>query len=51
MKIKALLKDTYREILRSRERFVSIFLITFLSVGFFVGVKATAPSMRATAEN
>ncbi len=51
MKIRALTKDTYREILRSRERFISIFLITFLSVGFFVGVKATAPSMRATAEN
>lgn len=51
MKIKAQIKDTYREILRSRERFISIFLITFLSVGFFVGVKATAPSMRATAEN
>lgn len=51
MKNKALIKDTYREILRSRERFISIFLITFLSVGFFVGVKATAPSMRATAEN
>lgn len=51
MKIRALVKDTYREILRSRERFISIFLITFLSVGFFVGVKATAPSMRATAEN
>jgi putative ABC transport system permease protein len=51
MKVKALVKDTYREILRSRERFVSILLITFLSVGFFVGVKATAPSMRATAEN
>jgi len=51
MKIRTLVKDTYREILRSRERFISIFLITFLSVGFFVGVKATAPSMRATAEN
>lgn len=51
MKISALVKDTYREILRSRERFISILLITFLSVGFFVGVKATAPSMRATAEN
>ncbi|MEL7609314.1 MAG: FtsX-like permease family protein [Bacillota bacterium] len=51
MKIRALVKDTYREILRSRERFISILLITFLSVGFFVGVKATAPSMRATAEN
>lgn len=51
MKLRTLFKDTYREILRSRERFISIFLITFLSVGFFVGVKATAPSMRATAEN
>jgi len=51
MKKGALIKDTFREIARSRERFISIFLITFLSVGFFVGVKATAPSMRATAEN
>ncbi|HOF99656.1 MAG: Chromosome partition protein Smc [Firmicutes bacterium ADurb.Bin248] len=51
MRLKAQIKDTYREILRSRERFISILLITFLSVGFFVGVKATAPSMRTTAEN
>ncbi len=51
MKLSTLVKDTCREMLRSRERFISIALITFLSVGFFVGVKATAPSMRATAEN
>lgn len=51
MKKKALNKDTFREIKKSISRFVSIMLIIALGAGFFVGLKATAPSVFATAEN
>lgn len=50
MKKRALYTDTFREIKKSLNRFLSIMMIVFLGVGFFVGIKATAPSMRATAE-
>jgi putative ABC transport system permease protein len=50
VKKKALIKDIYREIKRSTGRFLSIMLIIAAGVGFFVGVKATAPSMHTTAE-
>lgn len=42
---KSLLKNTYREILNTKARFISILLIVALGVGFFVGVKCTNPSM------
>ncbi len=45
------MKDTFREIKNSLGRFLSILLIVAAGVGFFVGVKATAPSMHKTAEN
>ncbi len=51
MKKKALFKDTFREIKKSLGRFLSIMLIIAVGVGFFVGVKATAPSMYGTAED
>ena len=44
-------KDTFREIRKSFGRFLSILLIIAVGVGFFVGVKATAPSMYLTANN
>ena len=44
----ALLKDTLREIKRTFNRFVSIFLIVALGVGFFTGIKATGPDMKLT---
>ena len=50
MRKSALLKDSVREISKSFSRFFSIVLIMFMGVGFFVGVKATAPSMRNTAD-
>ncbi len=50
MKKRALRKDTYREIKSSAGRFISIMLIISLGAGFFVGIKATAPSVFATAE-
>ncbi|MGL5540185.1 MAG: FtsX-like permease family protein, partial [Erysipelotrichaceae bacterium] len=42
-------KDLWREIRRSMGRFLSLLLIVALGVGFFVGVKATAPSMKYSA--
>lgn len=47
---KALLKDTFRQIKKSFGRFLSIFLIVALGVGFFAGIKATSPDMKLTAD-
>ncbi len=45
----ALRKNTLREILRTKSRFIAIFAIIGISVGFFSGLKSSAPSMLATA--
>ena len=45
---KALLKDSFKQIIKTHRRFISILLMAFLGVGFFVGVRATAPDMRNT---
>lgn len=45
-----LLKDTFREIRNSLGRFLAIFAIVVLGVGFFAGIKATAPDMKLTAD-
>lgn len=45
---KTLLKESLKEIIVSRKRFVSILLIVMLGVGFFVGIKATSPDMKKT---
>lgn len=47
---KALVKNTIREIKNSKARFISIMAIIALGVGFFAGIKATAPSMYNLAE-
>lgn len=47
---KALLKDTFRSIWRTKARFISIILIVALGIGFFAGIKATAPDMKETAQ-
>ncbi len=47
---KALIKDTLRTIKRNLSRYISIMLIIALGTAFFVGIKATAPDMFATAE-
>lgn len=47
---KALLKNTFREILKTKARFFSIMAIIALGVGFFAGIKATSPSMYRLAE-
>ncbi|KKO54191.1 ABC transporter permease [Paenibacillus sp. DMB20] len=51
MKKRALWKDIFREIWRTKARFLSIFAIIMLGVGFFSGIKATGPDMLDTAEN
>lgn len=50
MKRSALFKDFYREILRNKGRFVSIFLIVTLGVAFFSGIRAAEPDMRMTGD-
>ena len=47
---KSLLKDSFREIVKSPNRFLSIFLIVALGTAFFSGVKAAAPDMKNTAD-
>lgn len=44
------MKDTFRQIRKSFGRFLSIFLIVALGVGFFAGIKATSPDMKITAD-
>ncbi len=48
MKLKSFYKDVFREIWHTRGRFISIFAIVAIGVGFFVGVKATCPDMKLT---
>lgn len=50
MKKRSLWKDIGREISHSKARFLSIFAIIMLGVGFFSGIKATAPDMLNTAD-
>ena len=47
---KALITDTLRTIRNNFSRYISIMLIVALGTAFFVGIKATAPDMFATAE-
>ncbi|MCC5895906.1 MAG: FtsX-like permease family protein [Alkalibacterium sp.] len=49
MRLKALRKDTIREIWRTKTRFLSIFAIILLGVAFFAGLSATGPVMINTA--
>ncbi len=46
----SLKKNIVREIARTKSRFISIFAIIGISVGFFTGVKSACPSMVETAE-
>lgn len=48
---KSLIKNTIREIKNSKARFFSIMAIIALGCGFYCGIKATAPSMEAMADN
>ncbi|MNW41784.1 FtsX-like permease family protein [compost metagenome] len=50
MRKKALWSDIFREIWHTKARFLSIFAIIALGVGFFSGIKATGPNMLDTAD-
>lgn len=45
-----LLKDTFREIKKSKGRFLSMFAIITLGVSFFTGIKVASPVMKITAD-
>ena len=49
--MKAINKNTIREISKSRNRFLSIFLICAIGVGFFSGVRATCDIMKVSADD
>ncbi|MGG3507014.1 FtsX-like permease family protein [Paenibacillus lautus] len=51
MKRRALWTDIFREISRTKARFLSIFAIIMLGVGFFAGIKAAGPDMLDTADH
>ncbi|MCI8537084.1 MAG: FtsX-like permease family protein [Oscillospiraceae bacterium] len=46
----ALKKDLFREISKTRSRFISIFVLVALAVAFLAGLRTTAPDMEATAD-
>ena len=46
-----LLTDTAREILHSKKRFLSLFVMSFLAVGFLAGLRMTAPDMQTTLDH
>ena len=43
-------KDIFREIFKTKNRFLSIFLIVAIGVGFFAGLTASGPDMKLTAD-
>lgn len=47
--MKTLIKDLFREIKLTKNRFISILLITLLGVCFFVGLRVIGPQMEYTA--
>ena len=47
---KALFRDTLRAIRKTLSRFISIVIIVALGVGFFAGLKAVSPNMKAAAD-
>lgn len=48
---RALLKDSLKEIKNTHKRFISILLMAFLGVGFFVGLRASSPDMIDTIDS
>lgn len=50
MKKKALRKDFYVEIAKTKGRFISIFFIVALGVAFFTGIRSTQPDMKLSAD-
>lgn len=50
-KVKAVTRNLFREISKTKNRFFSIFTICAIGVGFFSGVRATENDMRITSDN
>ena len=48
---KALHQDIFREIRKTRSRFLSIFVLSALAVAFLAGLRTTAPDMEVTADH
>ncbi|MCL2301219.1 MAG: ABC transporter permease [Firmicutes bacterium] len=48
---KALFRDTLRAMRKTLSRFISIVIIVALGVGFFAGLKAVSPTMKAAAQS
>lgn len=48
---KSLFKDLFREIWKSKNRFISIFCIVAIGVASFAGMKSSAPDMEYTIDN
>ncbi|MGX7068673.1 FtsX-like permease family protein [Gemella bergeri] len=46
--MKAINKDIFREILKTKAKFISIMIIMFLGIFIFVGLKETSPTMENT---
>ena len=46
-----LLVDTLREILHTKKRFLSLFVMSLLAVGFLSGLRMTAPDMHTTVDH
>lgn len=42
---KSLIKNNFKEIIKTRRRFLSIMVMAFLGVGFFAGLTASSPDM------
>ncbi len=49
--MKAITKNIFREIWKTKSRFMSIFMICAIGVGFFSGVRATCNDMKLTADD
>ncbi len=49
--MKAVNKNTFREIIKTKNRFLSILLICVIGVGFFSGVRATCGDMKVSAND
>ncbi|MFZ5974134.1 MAG: ABC transporter permease [Bacillota bacterium] len=45
-----LIKNLFREIWRTKARFLSILIISMVGVAFFVGVRSSGPSMKSSAD-
>lgn len=46
-----LITDMVREILHTKKRFLSLFVMSFLAVGFLAGLRMTAPDMQTTMDH